>query len=176
MALGGCLAWLSLPDLSECFPTFSRPVFLGWFRFCFLGGFGGVLPCLAVALSVRSWGLGVCAFGVLPLFVPASLTSYGLHSLAILLTPAGLTLLSFRGVPASPRASACLSSCLSPWLASDPSRPSKSPPASHLTRGVVRASPRLFGSSCVPRQSGGNCQILNLTYSNIYIGNLSITF
>lgn len=159
MALGGCLAWLSFSTCPSASPTFSAP--------CLAGGFG----CSCSVVSARSASLGGCfvcpllgawclLLGVLPLFVPASLTSCGLHSLTILLSLSALTLLSFRGVPASLRASACLSSRLRPWLASDPSRPSEPPPAVHLTRGFFRASSRLFGSSCVPRQSGGNCQYL----------------
>ena len=145
VALGGCLAWLSFSTCPSASPTFSRPVFGGWFRLFLLGGFGSV--CFArrlPRLSARAFRLLSCVFNGL-----------WLHSLAILLTPAGLTLFSFRGVPASPRASACLSSRPFPWLASDPSRPSEPPPAVHLTRGFFRASSRLFGSSCVPRQSGG---------------------
>ena len=118
MALGGCLAWLSFSTCPSASPTFSRPVFGGWFRLFLLGGFGSV--CFArrlPRLSARAFRLSSCVFNGLRL-----------HSLTILLSLSALTLLSFRGVPASPRASACLSSRLRPWLASDPSRPSEPPP------------------------------------------------
>ena len=155
VALDGCLAWLSFSTCPSASPTFSRPVFGGWFRLFLLGGFGSV--CFAwrlPRLSARAFRLSSCVFNGL-----------WLHALPVLLTLAGLTLFSL--------AHALRASCL-PYLVrlprlrvcgfsvSDPSRPSEPPPAVHLTRGFFRASSRLFGSSCVPRQSGGNCQFFTI--------------